>query len=275
MTALLLLLPAAACRANDPVVELKFLAAAKLAPNAQPTKGPAGEAAIEVTGDATESRTTLLEYDDPAITASAYVVRGRVKYDEVSGDGYLELWNDFGKKGTYFSRSLADRGGLKRLTGTSGWRDFELPFYAEAGMKPKRLTLNVVLPAGGKVVVAQPLVVAPLSVSGQWWTETQAGWLGGCLGVLFGVLGGLIGVASAWAKSRALTLSLCGIGLAIGGVSLIAGIAALSAGQPWHVYYGLLLTGVVVPAVLGSIYPKIRRQLQDDELRRMTAVDVA
>ncbi len=164
---------------------------------------------------------------------------------------------------------------MKKLSGTSDWRDFELPFHAEPGMTLHRLTLNVVLPGAGKVIVSQPLTLAPLDSAGQWWTEPQAGWIGGSLGAVVGILGGLIGLSMAWQQSRLLTFGLCGLALAICGISLIAGIIALGVGQPWHVCYPLLLLGVIGLTVLGFNLRTVVRRFREDELRRMNAVDVA
>jgi hypothetical protein len=273
MSALLLVLSAGASHANDSASELKLRPAADMGPKATPAKGPAGEPAIEVTGGATLTTTTLIICENPAISSSDYVVRGRVKYDGVVGDGYLELWSDFGDKGRYFTRSLADSGPMKKLSGTSDWRSFELPFHATSGMKPQELTLDVVLPGAGKVFLTLPVTVAPLDVASQWWTELYAGLIGGGLAALLGVLGGLIGLSMAWGKSRTLTVSLCGTALAISAVSLIAGIVALGVGLPWRVSFPLLLVGVIGVGAIGFSLRTIVRRFQDDELRRMTAVD--
>ena len=34
---------------------------------------------------------------------------------QVAGDGYSELWNDFGPKGKFFTRSLAPWGKMRKL----------------------------------------------------------------------------------------------------------------------------------------------------------------
>ena len=149
MTALILLVPLAANRTNDGEVRLQFLPPEQREANTAPAKGPAGQDAVNVTGGSTTSRTTIAVLENPPISTDRYVVRGRVKYEQVAGDGYLELFNEFGPQRTYFTRSLAPWGKMRKLTGNSNWRDFELPFYAEAGMRPQRLTLNVVLPGAG------------------------------------------------------------------------------------------------------------------------------
>jgi hypothetical protein len=267
-----LLLPAAASHANDAGLPLPFIAADQREPNTAPAKGPAGEDAIEVTGSATDGATTIAILESPAIATHHYVVRGRVKYKQVSGDGYLELWNDFGPQGEFFTRSLAPSGKMRKLAGSSDWREFELPFFAEPGMRPQRLTLNVVLPGAGKVTVAQAML-DPASSSGDWWTEPQAGLLGGALGMLLGTVGALIGLSSAWSRLRPLALPLYFVGLSISSVCLLAGFVALCLRQPWHVCYPLLLAGIIGVGVLGlNLWQQFHR-LRADELRRITAVD--
>lgn len=271
-TALLLFLPAVATRANDAGAPLPFVPADQREPNVAPAKGPRGEDAIEVTSGAAGSTTTIAILESPPVTTHHYVVRGRVKYEQVAGDGYLELWNDFGPKGKFFTRSLAPWGKMRKVSGTSGWREFELPFFADPGMRPQQLTLNVVLPGAGKVTVAQPTLVSG-NASGEWWTEQQAGLFGGILGSLLGVSGGLIGLSAAWSKLRPLTIALCLIDLALCGLSLLAGVVALSLGQPWHVYYPLLLLGIIGVGVIGSVLWQQLHNYRADELRRITAVD--
>ncbi len=97
---------------------------------------------------------TLLTIVKPPITAGFYGLRGQVRYEDVAGDGYLEMWNDFPGGGHYFSRLLGHRFGdpMARLTGTSDWRDVLLPFNAAASAThPDRLTINLVLPGRGTV----------------------------------------------------------------------------------------------------------------------------
>src|SRR3989304_6186746 len=73
-------------------------------------------------------KVTLAEIANPGITKDRYVVRGRVRYRGVSGEGYLEMWNVFGDGGRYFTRTLGDAGPLQKITGSSEWRDFGLDF---------------------------------------------------------------------------------------------------------------------------------------------------
>jgi len=225
-----------------------------------------------VVGGEGKTTSTIVRCPAPAISSHQYVVRGQVKYDGVVGDGYLELWNDFGSKGKFFSRSLAERGPMGQLKGTSGWRKFELPFYAEEGMRPESLTLNVVLPGAGNVTVTQP-TIAVLDTSSQWWSEPKSGLIGGIFGSLVGVLGAAIGCLSGMRKAKHLTLGLFAFTITMGAIALIAGLVAVTCRQPWHVYYPLLLGGIIDVAVLGGNLLPVLRRYQADELRRLQALN--
>ena len=55
--------------------------------------------------------------------------------------------------------------------------------------------------------------------------------------------------------------------------SLVAGVIALALGQPYAVYYPLLLGGIILTAVCGGIRPGLRHGYEQRELRRMAAMD--
>ena len=106
-----------------------------------------------------------------------------------------------------------------------------------------------------------------------WWTDRQAGLVGGISGSVFGCLGGLVGTLAGLGKARRLVIALMWGMLAVGVGSLIAGVAAVSLGQPYAVYYPLLLLGVILSAVMGPQIPMVRRRYMQIELRKMDARD--
>ena len=61
-------------------------------------------------------------------TSSAYVVHGQVQYNDVEGVAYLEMWNVMPDGNRYFSRTLSEYGTMRKIQGTSEWRDFALFF---------------------------------------------------------------------------------------------------------------------------------------------------
>ena len=78
------------------------------------------------------------------------MLRGKVKYAGVGGEGFLEIWNHFPepKKGAYFSRSMAETGPMGKLRGDSPWKEFVLPFNFDDPTypMPEKIQFNVYLP---------------------------------------------------------------------------------------------------------------------------------
>ena len=273
LTVIVSTISASSVWATDSEVNLNFGLVEEMGSHATSVKGPNGEAAIEVIGGENASSTPLITCDAPEFSTHQYVVRGRVKYEGVVGGSYLELLNDFGDKKVYFTRTLGQFSGLKKLQGTSDWREFELPFHADPGMKPIKLSLNLVLTGQGKVIVSQPRF-SNLAVSAVgWWNNQQSGIVGGVVGSLLGILGGLIGWSVTWGTSKKLTMGLCKAGIAIGCICLATGAIAAVLQQPFHVYYPLLLAGIISVCVIGANLRTISQRFQADEFRRMQAID--
>lgn len=246
----------------------------KLVKGDRPGASP-GESA-EIQGqEGQESLAKILEVTNPPVASHQYVVRGRVKYDNVQGAAFIEMWNDFGDEGAYFTRTMAEVGPMRKITGTSDWRDLELPFLAEPGMRPKKLTINVVMPGAGSITIS-PLTVhvfdGPGAGSG-WWSPQEGGLVGGLAGTALGLLGATIGILAGRCRAKLVVLSLFAMGLACGTISLIAGVAALVAKQPYHVTYPLLLVGLIALCVFGPLLPNVLKRYRAEELRRMAALD--
>jgi hypothetical protein len=231
--------------------------------------------AVEVRGQTGPTSTRILQLDKPQLDSHVYVVRGRVKYDNVLGTAFFEMWNDFGSSGRAFTRTLAAFGPMQSLSGSSPWREIELPFTAEPGMRPERLTIDVVMPGPGTIVVG-PLTLSSAAVSSAdvgWWTEQQGGLVGGLGGGILGTLGAVVGFLASRRRLRGVVFWLIGAGLVSGAVCLIAGVVALSLHQPFWVTYPLLLLGAISVVVLGANAPGIVRRYRDEEFRRMAALD--
>jgi tellurite resistance protein TehA-like permease len=106
-----------------------------------------------------------------------------------------------------------------------------------------------------------------------WFDENYWAWLPGtvlgCLGGLWGALGGVLAPQG---KAKRLVF---GFGLLLVGLSsasLVAGLVALTVGQPYGVWYGLLLPGDAV-FIIGALFPVVRRRYREAEARRMQAED--
>lgn len=236
---------------------------------------------VEVRNVEAEARTyTLFEIEAPPITRSRYGLAGQVRYQDVAGTGYLEMWSTFTGKGSFFTRALAPAGPMESLSGSSSWRPFLLPFDAQGAGTPTRLTVNVVLPGRGVVQLGPLRLIQygeaedPLAASGAWWDPRTAGLVGGLIGSVMGCLGALIGILAQRGKARALALGLARLMIALGVASLVAAAFAVFRRQPYEVTYPLFLVGTLALAVPGFVMPLLRRRYEEMELRRMQAQDV-
>jgi hypothetical protein len=102
----------------------------------------------------------LWKAENLGVKTKFYALRGKLRYKDVEGTGYLETWNEFPANDQgqpnirAFSRSLADYGPFGKLSGTSDWRDVFIPFNAEGTKQPLvKLELNLVLAGAGEVEI--------------------------------------------------------------------------------------------------------------------------
>ena len=225
----------------------------------------------------------LLTIQDPKVTEQFYELTGEIRYDSVSGDGFLEMWNYFAPlkpglpEGQYFSRT-------SKISGTSNWREFVVPFdWTGASNPPIRLQVNLVLPGRGTVYLGpvklvqipkSKLASAPPSQAG-WWSVKAAAWVGGCgggvVGCLCAVIGCLAGIGRARGFVTAVLSALTGLGILLGA----GGLIAVGLHQPYHVWYPLLLIAFVLLILCPAILIIARKAYETRELRRMAALDVS
>jgi len=99
--------------------------------------------------------------------------------------------------------------------------------------------------------------------------------IGGIGGAFLGVVGALIGVLGGTGRAKRLAIGLL-LGLTVlGVVALAVGVVALVGGQPYAVYYPLLLGGGIAAGVSLGVLPCTRKRYEGLELRRMAAKDIA
>ena len=258
------------------------LAAAKRLTSGTVVAAPAGAEGptLRVVHEGRASATfPLVTIERPGITAARYALRGRVRYDGVASGSYFEMWNHL-SEGAFFSRSLDQSGPMGRLEGSSGWRAFVLPFFnREGGSPPEKLVFNLVMTGAGTVEIGPLELVQfaadedPFANSTAWWSDRQAGILGGIAGSALGILGAVIGWLGSTARAKGFVLgTLKGIAwLGIG--ALASGALGLAVGQPYAVYYPLVLLGTI-SAALGFFLPRsLSKRYEELELRRMQALD--
>ena len=139
----------------------------------------------------TQEPISLVEIEAPALAEPNHLVAGMVRYESVSGTGYLEMWTVYGEQERYFSRTLGDFGPMAVFTGSSDWRPVMLPFRGEAGRIPESLEVNVVLPGGGKVEFRDFRLYEVAAQGGEGWWSMRSGVLGGIVASLAAIGGGL------------------------------------------------------------------------------------
>ncbi|MGE3308623.1 MAG: hypothetical protein AB7O66_01545 [Limisphaerales bacterium] len=231
---------------------------------------------------------SLFLLTNPPVTRPRYALTGEVSYAGVQGEGYLEMWSQFGpaKPGLptqrAFTRTLAASGRLGRISGDSDWRAFELPMDGTGATGTlTRLEVNLVLPGPGTVHVGPLTLVEypgawPWSASNDpdaWWSPRVGGWVGGFGGAFLGILGGTFGWLAGRGKARGLvTAGMRGL-IAVGSMCLVAGGAAYVQSQPYAVWYPLVLTGVLSIAILPFGLRQMVRQYETRELQKIQAAD--
>jgi hypothetical protein len=243
-----------------------------------PDSGRVVDGSVEITASGDGGTFPLTTIQEPAVGDQSYAIVGEVRYEGVAEPAYLEMWSVFPDGGRYFSRTLGTQGTMAAIAGDSDWRAFELPFFIEgATSTPSQLELNAVLPSSGRIWVG-PLRLVGLPdtrSSGAWWSERTAGLVGGIGGVLIGILGALIGTFASRGKARRLVLGLMAGLVAFGAALLGVGAVALIASQPYAVTGSLLLGGVLLVVVVGSMIRPVKRSYAQVELRKMKALDAA
>ncbi len=228
----------------------------------------------------------LIELANPGITSPVYALKGMIRYEGVEGDGYLQLDNHFRDKGTFFTKSLAPNGPLRKLSGNSDWRRFVLPFYANSGdqsdgtvLTPEKLSLSLYLPGSGTVFIRDVELHQyaagedPMRVEGQWVGSMAGGIAGAIGGTVLGIWGALIGFLTSRGKARRFVLGSANVLIIIGIACLAAGLYAVANGQPYAIYYTLLLFGILLVFVVGGLRKVLPRRYEDVELKKMQAMD--
>lgn len=228
----------------------------------------------------------LFEIAEPGISSPVYALKGMVRYEDVQGEGFLQLDNHFGERGTFFTKSLAPAGPLGKISGSSDWRPFVLPFSANSGdqadgasLLPEKLSLALFLPGSGTVSISDVALYQyassedPLQSSGQWFGNRSAGLIGGIGGGLLGLWGALIGVLSGRGRARGFVLASANALLLIGVACIVGGVVALATAQPYVVFYPLLLMGIIIVAVIGMLRGKLSARYEQLELKRMQSMD--
>jgi hypothetical protein len=95
--------------------------------------------------------------------------------------------------------------------------------------------------------------------------------LGGGAGLYGAVYGTCVGVMAALGKGKSFILALHWLGIGLGVTLLGAGVVALAVGQPYGVWFVLILPGAILVLVLAPMTPVIRLRYRQAEQRRLEA----
>ncbi len=108
-----------------------------------------------------------------------------------------------------------------------------------------------------------------------WYDPNLYGWIPG---TVFGCLGGGLGAATgrlaSRGKARGVIMALWTVWLGVAGVLFVLAAWALWVGQPYGVWYGLGLPGVLGFAIGVPICLSMRRAYTAWEMKRMDAEDL-
>jgi hypothetical protein len=108
-----------------------------------------------------------------------------------------------------------------------------------------------------------------------WFDPNAYAWIPGtALGIAGGVAGTLTGVLAPRGKGKAWLLGLYVAVMIVCAGLLVAGVIALVTGQPYGVWYGLGLPGLLGVAIFGALIGVVRQRYRDAELRQIRAADL-
>ena len=171
---------------------------------------------------------------------------------------------------------------MAALRGSSDWRAFTLPFNA-TGTKgpPAQLVMNVQLPGKGAVYLRDLRLIQSTSPAalgmqpGAWWSDQSAGWIGGFGGAFLGCFASFIGWLAARGRAPGFVLGSLKVLIVFGAAATVAGLTAAAIGQPYGVWYPLLLMGVLSVVIFPLQLRSFRQRFHEMELRRMSSLDLA
>src|SRR5579863_8925820 len=108
-----------------------------------------------------------------------------------------------------------------------------------------------------------------------WFDANHYAWIpGAAYGVIAGLMGGLVGWLAPRGRARVFILRGWFALWAIALVLHVAGFVGLAQGQPWGVWYGLLLPGAIGTLVVGANSLVVRKTYEKVEERRLAAKDL-
>ena len=108
-----------------------------------------------------------------------------------------------------------------------------------------------------------------------WFDPNHYAWIPG---TAYGLAAGLMGALVVWlvprGRARTFILRAWFTLWAVAFALLVVGIVALANGQPWGVWYGLVLPGAIGTLVVGANSVVVLKRYREVEERRLAAKDL-
>lgn len=107
-----------------------------------------------------------------------------------------------------------------------------------------------------------------------WFNPGWLGLLGGFVGILGVLVGTLASIFIPKGKSKKLVLGINAFAFAMGFISLVVGIIAYFSGQPYGIWYGFGLCGLISTFLSGPLFFVFRHEYRKAEIRKSMAEDL-
>jgi hypothetical protein len=104
-----------------------------------------------------------------------------------------------------------------------------------------------------------------------WFSPMWSFLPGTLLGVCVGFLGAMVGILAPRGKAKPMVMGFYFGMLILSVILLLVGLVAICVGQPYHVWYALLLGGLIGSLVLGCNFWTIKNVYAQAEHRKMQA----
>lgn len=107
-----------------------------------------------------------------------------------------------------------------------------------------------------------------------WFNPGWLGLLGGFVGILGALIGILAGIFIPKGKAKELVLGVNTFAFAVGLISLVVGVIAYFSGQPYGIWYGFGLCGLLGTVSFGILFFVFRYEYRKAELRKSMSEDL-
>ncbi len=119
----------------------------------------------------------------------------------------------------------------------------------------------------------EPAMIEMLSAVQPWFENAgrTGGLLGGGIGILAGVYGSVAGMCAPRGKAKRLVFGLHWFTLLLGLGLLVGAITAMVRGQPYGVWFALLLPGALLTVLMIIFTPMLKLRYRQAEHRKLNA----